>query len=60
LVDLGFAAERYRAWIAVEHLPYLRTADAIHAGLVGRPPRVTAAVARLLTTAGGGDALAGA
>jgi geranylgeranyl reductase family protein len=54
----GTAAESYRSWIAVEHLPYHRIAAAVHAGLVERP-RVTAAVARLLTTAGRGDALAG-
>ena len=52
------AAERYRARLAVEHLPYHQIAAAVHAGLVGRP-RATAAVARLLTAAGGSDALSG-
>jgi geranylgeranyl reductase family protein len=54
----GDAAESYRHRLAVEHLPYHRIAAAAHAGLVGRP-RLTAAVARLLTTAGRGDALSG-
>ena len=52
------AAESYRSRLAVEHLPYHRIAAAVHAGLVGRP-RATAAVARLLTLAGRGDALSG-
>ena len=52
------AADGYRARLAVEHLPYHRIAAAVHAGLVGRP-RATAAVARLLTAAGPGDALSG-
>jgi menaquinone-9 beta-reductase len=52
------AAESYRSRLAVEHLPYYRIAAAAHAGLVGRP-RATAAVARLLTMAGRGDALSG-
>jgi geranylgeranyl reductase family protein len=51
-------AESYRSRLEVEHLPYHRIAAAVHAGLVGRP-RATAAVARLLTTAGRGDALSG-
>jgi menaquinone-9 beta-reductase len=54
----GCAAESYRSRLAVEHLPYHRITAAVHAGLVGRP-RVTAAVARLLTVAGRGDALSG-
>ena len=54
----GDAAGVYRARLAVEHLPFHRIAAAVHAGLVGRP-RATAAVARLLTTAGHGDALSG-
>ncbi len=54
----GHAAESYRSRLALEHLPYHRIAAAVHGGLVGRP-RVTAAVARLLTTAGRGDALSG-
>ena len=52
------AADTYRSRLAVEHLPYHRITAAVHAGLVGRP-RATSAVARLLTTAGRGDALAG-
>jgi menaquinone-9 beta-reductase len=52
------AAEEYRARLAAEHLPYHQIAATAHAGLVGRP-RATAAVARVLTTAGRGDALSG-
>lgn len=54
----GYAARAYRRRLAIEHLPYHRIAAAVHAGLVGRP-RATAAVARLLTMAGRGDALSG-
>ncbi len=54
----GDAADSYRTRLAVEHLPYHRIAAAVHAGLVGRP-WATAAVARLLTAAGRGDALRG-
>jgi menaquinone-9 beta-reductase len=54
----GHAAETYRSRLALEHLPYHRITAAAHAGLVGRP-QVTAAVGRLLTAAGGGDALSG-
>ena len=57
-MDPADAAESYRSRLAVEHLPYHRITAAVHAGLVGRP-RVTAAVARLLTMAGRGDALSG-
>ncbi len=52
------AADTYRSRLAVEHLPYHRITAAVHAGLVGRP-RATSTVARLLTTAGRGDTLAG-
>jgi menaquinone-9 beta-reductase len=52
------AAEEYRSRLAAEHLPFHQIAAAVHAGLVGRP-RATAAVARLLTAAGRGDALSG-
>jgi len=52
------AAESYRSRLVVDHLPYHRIAAAVHTGLVGRP-RATAAVARLLTLAGRGDALSG-
>jgi menaquinone-9 beta-reductase len=58
LAGPSHAAESYRSRLAVEHLPYHRVTAAVHAGLVGRP-RATAAVARLLTAAGGGDALSG-
>jgi menaquinone-9 beta-reductase len=58
LTKPGHAADRYRSTLAVDHLPYHRIAAAVHAGLVGRP-RATAAVARLLTAAGPGDALSG-
>ena len=58
LTHPSHAADTYRSRLAVEHLPYHRITAAIHAGLVGRP-RATSAVARLLTTAGRGDALAG-
>ena len=53
-----YAAEEYRSRLAAEHLPYHQIAATVHAGLVGRP-RATAAVARLLTAAGRGDALSG-
>ncbi len=52
------AAEEYRSRLAREHLPFHQIAAAVHAGLVGRP-RATAALARLLTAAGHGDALSG-
>jgi menaquinone-9 beta-reductase len=52
------AANTYRSRLALEHLPYHRIAAAVHAGLVGRP-RATAAVGRLLTATGRGDALSG-
>jgi geranylgeranyl reductase family protein len=52
------AAEEYRSRLAADHLPYHQIAAAVHSGLVGRP-RATAAVARLLTAAGRGDALSG-
>jgi flavin-dependent dehydrogenase len=58
LAGPGDAAGRYRASLAAQHLPFHRIASATHAGLVRRP-RATAAVARLLTTVGGGDAMAG-
>jgi geranylgeranyl reductase family protein len=54
----GQAAEHYRANLAVAHLPYHRITAAVQAALVGRP-RAVAAVARLLTTAGRANALAG-
>jgi geranylgeranyl reductase family protein len=54
----GHVAERYRAALAVEHLPYHRITATAQAALVRRP-RAVAAVARLLTSFGGADALAG-
>jgi menaquinone-9 beta-reductase len=54
----GNAAERYRARLAVDHLPYHRITATIQAAMIGRP-RAVAAVARLLTTVGRGNALSG-
>jgi hypothetical protein len=51
LVDWG-------ARILAANTPYHRIAAAVRAELLGRP-RVTAAVARLLSAAGGGDSLGG-
>jgi hypothetical protein len=59
LGEPGHVAERYRAALAAEHLPYHRITAAAQAALVGRP-RAVAVVARLLTTVAGGDAPAGA
>ena len=58
LGEPGNAAGRYRARLAVDHLPYFRITAAVQAALLGRP-RAVAAVARLLTTAGRGNALSG-
>jgi len=58
LAQPSHAADSYRSSLAVAHLPYHRIAAAVHAGLVGRP-WATAAVARLLTAPGHGDALSG-
>jgi hypothetical protein len=55
----GPVAERYRAALAAQHLPYHRITAAAQAALVGRP-RAVALLARWLTTVGGGDSLAGA
>jgi flavin-dependent dehydrogenase len=54
----GNAAGRYRAGLAADHLPYHRITAAVQAALLGRP-RAVAAVARVLMTAGRGDAIAG-
>ena len=54
----GNAAERYRAKLAVDHLPYHRITAAVQAAMVARP-RAVAVVARLLTAAGRSDALLG-
>jgi geranylgeranyl reductase family protein len=58
LAGPGRAAERYTAALVSEHLPYQRITAALQSALVGRPWAV-AAVARFLTAAAGGDALAG-
>ena len=58
LAGPGRAAERYTAALVSEHLPYHRITAALQGALVGRPWAV-AAVARLLTAAAAGDALAG-
>jgi menaquinone-9 beta-reductase len=52
------AAERYTAALVAEHVPYQRITAALQAALVGRPWAV-AGVARFLTAAAAGDALAG-
>jgi len=54
----GRAAEAYRDRLARDHLPYQRITAAGHAALVGRP-RAVAAVGRLLTAPGLGQAVAG-
>lgn len=58
LAEPGDAAGRYRAKLAVDHLPYHRITAALQAALLGRP-RAVAAVARILTTAGRGNAMSG-
>jgi geranylgeranyl reductase family protein len=58
LAGPGRAAERYTAALVSEHLPYQRITAALQSTLVSRPWAV-AAVARFLTAAAGGDALAG-
>ena len=52
------AAEHYVARLAVDHVPYHRITATVQAAMVGRP-RAVAAVARLLTMVGRGNALAG-
>jgi geranylgeranyl reductase family protein len=58
LGEPGDAAGRYRARLAGDHLPYHGITAAVQALLLGRP-RAIAAIARVLTTAGGGDAMSG-
>ena len=58
LSEPGRAAERYRAALAADHLPYHRITAAVQAWLVGRP-RAVATVARLLMVAGRSDTIAG-
>ncbi len=58
LAEPDRAATRYRAALAVAHLPYQRIAAAGHAALVGRP-RAVAGVGRLLTAPKLGTLVAG-
>jgi geranylgeranyl reductase family protein len=53
----GEAADRYRAWLRAEHLPYQGIAAAAQAALLPHPGAV-AALGRLLTLPGVGRALA--
>jgi flavin-dependent dehydrogenase len=54
----GRAAERYRATLALDHLPYHRVTAALQGWLIGRP-RAVALVSRLTMLAGPSDALLG-
>ncbi len=58
LSDPGRSAERFRAKLALDHLPYHRITAALQGWLIGRP-RAIAAVSRLSMTAGRSDALSG-
>jgi menaquinone-9 beta-reductase len=58
LGEPGHAADRYRAMLAIDHLPYHRITAALQGWLVPRP-RAVAAMARLAITAGRSDALSG-
>ena len=58
LADPGRAAERYRAALAADHLPYHRITATIQASLVDRP-RAVAGSARLLTILGRNNLLSG-
>ena len=58
LADPGRAAERYRAALAAEHLPYHRITATVQASLVDRP-RTVAGTARLLTILGRSNLLSG-
>jgi geranylgeranyl reductase family protein len=58
LCEPGRAAARYRAALAVDHLPYHRITAALQGWLIGRP-RALALVPRLVVAAGRSDALAG-
>ena len=58
LGDPGAAAERYRAALATEHLPYHRITAAMQRWVVDRP-RTVSAIARVLMAAGRSDALSG-
>jgi geranylgeranyl reductase family protein len=58
LAGPGEAASRYRAVLASTYAPYQSTTAPAHAALLGRP-RAVAAIGRLLTAPGVGQALAG-
>jgi geranylgeranyl reductase family protein len=58
LGEPGRAAERYRAKLRIDHLPYHRITAAAQGWLVGRP-RAVAAVSRLVMMARRSDALSG-
>lgn len=58
LGDPGRAPDRYIAALALDHLPYHRITATVQSWLVDRP-RAVAATARLLTTLGRSDLLAG-
>ncbi len=58
LVDPGRAAARYRAALAVDHLPYHRVTATVQGWFVGRP-RAVAAVGRLLPIIGHSDTVSG-
>ena len=58
LGEPGNAAKRYRASLAVDHLPYHQITAAVQGTLLGRPLAV-GAVARILTMAGRADATSG-
>jgi menaquinone-9 beta-reductase len=58
LGDPGRAADRYRAALAADHLPYHRITATVQGWLVDRP-RVVAATARLLTILGRNHLLSG-
>ncbi len=58
LGDPGRAAARYRANLAIDHLPYHRITATVQGWLVDRP-RAVAAMTRLLTLVGWSDALSG-
>jgi len=58
LADPGRAAERYRAGLAANHLPYHRITATIQASLVDRP-RAVAGTARLLTILARSNLLSG-
>jgi len=58
LGDAGRSAERYRATLALDHLPYHRITASMQ-GWLTRRPRAVAVVSRVIMMAGRNDALAG-